>query len=186
MAASAAEALEFVFQSMFHEPESRRRPLTKWALLSALKTSYRRLGLRSGDDFTQSVQLAAAGPHMYSYPMDYVVIADQVAVQLVQMWSFRIASAQIGMLSRDVKAWGWTLRELQQHGGTIDVGPQQITVPTSVDVEVVLAPPVESKLQEPYEEARAVFEVVNANVLQHGDEQQVAQRAAELLTSFRG
>jgi hypothetical protein len=186
IAASAADALDLVFDSMFHEPESRKRPMTKWALSSALNKSYSRVGLKSGQDFSQNVQLAASGPHMYSYPVDYAVIAHRAAVQLVQMWSFRIASGQAGSLSRDVKAWGWTLRELQKHGGTIAVGQQQISVPNNVDVEVVLAPPVESRLEKPYEEAQAVFEVVNARVLSHGHEERVAERAAQLLAQGIG
>jgi hypothetical protein len=185
LAPSAADALDMVFESMFHEPESRKRPSTKWTLLGDLRHNYLQSGLRRGQDFFWSVPLFASGTrHNYSYPIDYVVTAEEKAVQLVQMWSFRTASAT-DQVWKDVKAWAWVLRDLKQNGGTVERESHSLPVPDDVSVEVVLAPP-EGNESEPYQEALAVFEDVNATVWKHGQEQQVAAHAAELVSAAAG
>jgi len=182
IAASAADALDMVFESMFHEPESRKRPWTKRTLLGALRQNYLQSGLRRGQDFFWSVPLSASGVrHNYSYPIDYVVTSEERAVQLVQMWSFRTATPT-DQVWKDVKAWGWVLRDLKENGGSVEPDSHSLPVWDDVSVEVVLASP-EQHESEPYQEALAVFEDVNATVWEHGQEQQVAAHAAELVTA---
>jgi hypothetical protein len=102
-----------------------------------------------------------------------------MARQLVQTWSFQVASQDA--LSRDVKAWGWTIRELLDHGGVATTKGRTITVPRNVDIQVVVAPPEPGQPSVVYREARSVFDELNIHVVSHGEESLVASKAADLL-----
>ncbi len=178
LAETVDDALDSIFPHVVIEPETRRRRgLTKWRLLSALQSDFLDAGLEPSD-FARGASLVASGPQKYQYPIDYVV-SEKMAVQVVQTWSFQVAS--VTELSRDVKAWGWTMREILEHGGLAHTRARRVAVPHNVDVRVIVAPPREDQAQETFDEALAVFNELHVTVHNHGDEITVAEAAADLL-----
>ena len=179
LAASADAALDTVYPHLIVEPESRRKTtLTKWRLISDLNFHYLQAGLEFRDHFSRAVSVVAGGPNSYRHGADFLV-AQATARQLVQTWSFQVASQDV--LSRDVKAWGWTIRELRDHGGVATTKDRKITVPHNVDIRVVVAPPEPEQPNVVYQEARSVFDDLNIPVVSHGEESLVASKAADLL-----
>jgi hypothetical protein len=178
LAATVDEALDKVSPHVLIEPRGRRRRLTKWRLISDLNLRFLEAGLEPGDNLARGAPLVASGPHGYSHVADYVVIQDQ-AVQVVQAWSFQVSS-QVSLL-RDVKAWGWTMRELIAHGGSAETRQGSITIPQNVRLSVVVAPPQEGEPEKAYVEANAVFGELGASVYKHGNEAVVANEAARQL-----
>ncbi len=183
LAESIDAAMDTVFPRMTVQPEQRaRRTLTKWRLLSDLGKSYISAGLVTGD-FLRQPTLIAQGPSNYTYPVDFVV-ANGRAVQLVQTWSFEVASQDL--VARDVKAWGWTVKELQDHGGLVQTEDHTVSAPSNVAIEVVVAPPTEGQSVAAYEEAKGLFAELGVAVQEHGAEGEVARRGADLLAKARG
>jgi hypothetical protein len=179
LADSADAALDAVYSHLIVEPQSRRKKtLTKWRLISDLNLQYLYAGLEFRDHFSRAVSVVAGGPKSYRHGADFLV-AEAMARQLVQTWSFQVASQDA--LSRDVKAWGWTIRELLEHGGVATTKHRKINVPHNVDIQVVIAPPEPGQPSVVYEEARSVFDELKIPVVGHGEESLVASKAADLL-----
>ena len=180
MAESVEEAMDQIFRHMIKEPERRSRGLTKWALLRSMNLGYERAGLELGRDFDRRVPLVAGGDRRFTHFVDYVVAGNQAA-QLVQMWSFQ-GDSQTD-LSREVKAWGWTMRELRDNGGVARGRQRDVAVPRDVPVDVVVAGPEPDQDRDRYDEALSVFEELGAVVRAHGQEDSVATDAASLLAA---
>lgn len=184
LAESAEDALDVIFANMLPEPLRRRRSLTKWALVSSMSTSFSAVGLQPKYDFERRVAFNASGPQRFHHTIDFAV-ADSHARQLVQAWSFQISEQSD--LSRDVKAWGWTMRELREHGGEVSMHGRKVAVPADVPIEVVIAPPTDdagSAEQDRYGEALNVFDELEVSVTEHGQEAAIADRAADLMGRF--
>jgi hypothetical protein len=178
IADSVDDALSLVFPHVIIDEKSRKYDrLTKWRLISDLQKGYRAAGLRPGD-FNRNATLVASSPAQFTYPVDFVV-SNGEAVQIAQVWSFQLTAPDA--LARDVKAWGWTIRELKQYGGSAHAGRREIDVPAEVPVEVVFVPPTDELQQPAFEEATGVFKELSVTVHQHGDEGEVAAHAAALL-----
>jgi hypothetical protein len=177
-------ALDLVFPRVTVAPERRaHQRLTKWRLLSDLLRSYLSVGLKPSDFYHHRATLVAGGPKRFTYPIDFVV-ANGSAVQLVQTWSFQVSRQSD--LARDVKAWGWTVKEFQDHGGAVTTPDRTLNVPSDVDIQVVVAPPESDQASAVYEEASGVFEELNVAVREHGTEREVADLAARLLAEAQG
>lgn len=181
LATSADEALDVIFRNVFPEAPHRQQNLNKRRLLTSMKRGYTQVGLEWGTDFVWRAPLVAAGPSRFTHSLDYIV-RDEAIRQIVQMWSFQVGPQTD--LARDVKAWGWTMREMREHGGSVIVGKRALTVPSDVEIDVVVAPPTQVKDSQRYDEALAVFDEFGATVFHHGDELQVAERAVALIGSI--
>jgi hypothetical protein len=72
------------------------------------------------------------------------------------------------------------MRELRDHGGVLDDG--RITVPSNVDVQVIVAPDPSKEGQEALADARLVFEEVDAVVVSYADRERVAAAAVKLVS----
>jgi hypothetical protein len=180
LASSAEDALDSIFEHLVVEPEPRRKSLTKHRLLSNLNFQYLKAGLEAEQQFSYGAQLSSSGPKDYRHTIDYIV-GEESAVQIVQAWSFQVAGQ--AMLSRDVKAWGWTMRELLEHGGNAITKTRRVPVPRDVEIEVVLAEPVADEPVDAYREALSVCADLSVPVHPHGDERSVAAEAVRLLNA---
>lgn len=183
LATSVESAMELVFPRVTVQPERRTSArLTKWRLLSDLNRNFLSAGFGPGD-FLRNTVLTASGQKMFTHPLDFLIV-DVDAVELIQSWSFQVAS-QVA-LARDVKAWGWTLKELQEHGGSVSVETRSIRIPREIPICVVIAPPVDDQPSSIFDEALGVFEELGAEIKRHGEESTVAAKASELLAKRRG
>lgn len=184
LAETVDDALDLVFPRVTVQPEPKqRRSLTKWALLSALQKSYASAGLRSADHLLRGPTLIAQGSSQYTYAVDFAV-ANGHALQIVQTWSFEVAAQET--VARDVKAWGWTVQELRQHGGIMELEGRRVEVPSEVEMQAVVAPPRTGQSTLGFDEASGVFRELQVAVSEYGAEAAVARRGAELLARATG
>lgn len=176
IAETAADALDEVFAQLIVDPEFHRGgENTKHPALAAVRRAYRQVGLEKGHGFYERVVLHA-GEHRER--LDFAVANGQ-AVQLTQTWSFRVADQDA--LAESVRAWGWTVRAVKDRGGTIDIPERQIDVPGDVDVAVVVVPPREGERTDAIDDAKAVFEKLEARTIDVDHADDVAAAASELL-----
>jgi hypothetical protein len=112
----------------------------------------------------------------FHFSTDLAVATDH-AVQLCNAWSFQIADLE--ELGRSVQAWGWNMRELREYGGHLDEG--KISVLSNVDLQVVVAPDTSSEGQKALDNARLVFEELEAVVVPYAERQRVAESALKLV-----
>jgi hypothetical protein len=85
-------------------------------------------------------------------------------------------------VAEHVKAWGWTIKEVQESGGRVQLlgGDDELTVRPDVDVEVVYVPPLPGQESSALREAQAVIDALNAGFLPLEDAAHVAEKAAKL------
>jgi hypothetical protein len=110
-----------------------------------------------------------------------VAVYNGVAKRLTQCWSFQVKDTE--SVLNEVKAWGWTMRDLRRSGGEIRTSTSRIQVPGEVELSVVYALMADTKPDEFTEEAIEVFNDadVHATAIQLEDLDAHARAAAELL-----
>lgn len=177
VALSAEDALDRVFDEMIVEPAQRKYPFQKkYAALAAVRTAYRRYGIQERVNLRERV---AVQTENHSERFDFAVTNGHV-LQLTQTWSFQVPDQE--SLAEQVKAWGWTVRDVLQHGGraTLRDG-SEFDVTTDVDVEVVFVPPAEGQDAPAMKDANSVFRELRVREAPVENADQVGQRAQELL-----
>jgi Protein of unknown function (DUF3037) len=177
VAGSVDEAIEQVFGQLIVDPAKRAGGVTKHPALAALRHAYRDAGIA---DLLEGATLHA-GAHRER--LDFSVANGRV-VQITQAWSFAVVDQE--SLARAVRAWGWAVREARTNGGALHAAEQTYEVPTGVDVEVVAIPPRAGARADALEDARSVFEAIEAREVALDDAPQVAQRASDLLVASHG
>jgi len=177
VASSAGEALDRVFEQMIVDPAQRKyRFRKKHAALAAVRAAYRRHGVQERVNLRERV---AVQTESHSERFDFAVTNGHV-LQLTQTWSFQVPDQE--SLAEQVKAWGWTVRDVQRHGGraTLPDG-SRFNVTSDVDVEVVFVPPAEGQDAPAMKDAYGVFNELGVRQAPVEDADQVGRRAQELL-----
>jgi Protein of unknown function (DUF3037) len=177
VASSSEEALDRVFEQMIVDPAQRKyRFRKKHVALAAVRAAYRRHGIRERINLRERV---AVQTESHSERFDFAVTNGHV-LQLAQTWSFQVPDQE--SLAEQVKAWGWTVRDLQQHGGqAILTDGSRFGVTSEVDVEVVFVPPAEGQDASAMKDAYSVFKQLGVRHAPVEDADQIGQRASELL-----
>ena len=113
--------------------------------------------------------------------MDFAVTNGRV-VQLTHTWSFQVADQD--ELAEQVKAWGWTIRDAREYGGTL-LAPDatELEVGKGVDVEVVYVQPKRGERSPAWDDALHVFQALNARYVPLEKADEVGRKAHELLAS---
>lgn len=177
VATSAEEALDRVFDQMIVDPAQRKYQFRKkHAALAAVRAAYRRHGVQERVNLRERV---AVQTERHSERFDFAVTNGRV-LQLTQTWSFQVPDQE--SLAEQVKAWGWTVRDVQQHGGqaTFPDG-SRFNVTSDVDVEVVFVPPAAGQDAPAMKDAVGVFSELHVRQAPVEDADQVGRRAQELL-----
>jgi hypothetical protein len=174
VADSADGALDLLFEHMINDPARNTLPYrTRRAVFGELRRAYSSAGV-----LYRVHQRCRLNTEQYASKIDFVVGSGH-AVQLAQAYSFGIASQ--GPLASEVKAWGWTLRELRDKGGmAFDQDGAAIQVANDVDIKVVYAAP-EGPPPQAFREARAVFADLGVEMLEENNAEDVATIAEALL-----
>jgi hypothetical protein len=176
VASTADEALDRVFEQMVIDPAARQyRFRKKHAALAAVRTAYARNGVRKSAHFREPVTLHTTHHHER---FDFAVIDGQV-VQLTQTWSFQVPDQE--SLGEQVKAWGWTVRDVRQGGGSVVLPEGRLQVAPEVDIAVVYVPPVPGQDAPAMRDASNVFEELGVQQAPVEAANQVGRRARELL-----
>jgi hypothetical protein len=177
IAATAEEALDQVFEQLVIDPAQRKyRFQKKHAALAAVRSAYRAHGVRRGANLRERVMLET---EHHQERFDFAVTNGHV-LQLTQTWSFQVPDQEF--LAEQVKAWGWTVRDVQQHGGTATLADgSTFEVEHDVDVEVVFVPPQPGQEAPALRDARNVFDALRVRQAPIEEATQVGQRARDLL-----
>lgn len=176
VAESLGAAMDVVLNEFILEPAQRRFGfLKKHVALGALRQAYARRGILKGQLLAERVRLQTPNFHTQ---MDFAV-ANGVVAQLTQAWSFQLPDQDA--LAEQVKAWGWSVSELRQEGGRVELRTPQrsLVVPPDVDVRVVYVPPDQNRMA--FDQARAVFERVGVEATPHLNPNPVAEAAERRL-----
>lgn len=130
---TAAIALEKLWGNLIveHVP-TERSTVSKSTVISRYWSALTQLKL-TGKNLKRKVRLQTEKTHA---PID-VVVHNGVVKDITQCWSFQIKDTD--ELLNDIKAWGWTIRDLRDSGGQIVTGQSKIEVPKNVDVGVLFA-----------------------------------------------
>jgi hypothetical protein len=179
VANSADDAMDRVFDLMVVDPAQRRyRFQKKHVALAAVRSAYAERALRKGVDLRERVMLETSH---HSGRFDFAVTNGR-ALQLTQTWSFQVPDQET--LAEQVKAWGWTVRDARDAGGSI-VTPagDRFDVRGDIDVEVVYVPPLPGQEAPALDDARSVFDALEVKAEPIGRALIVAERAHELLVS---
>jgi hypothetical protein len=177
IASSADEALDRVFEQLVIDPAQRKyRFQKKHTALAAVRSAYREYGIRRGANLRERVMLET-GHHQERF--DFAVTNGHV-LQLTQTWSFQVPDQEL--LAEQVKAWGWTVRDVQQHGATATLADgSTFEVEHDVDVEVVFVPPKPDQEAPALRDARNVFDELQVRQASVEEARQIGQRARDLL-----
>ena len=180
LAASAEEALDLVFERMIIDPVTEPRSLgaTKHAVFAGVSAAYRQAQLPP-DMVRQRVEMFVGG-NLHS-PIDFA-IANGTAVQLTQAWSFQING--ISDISTQIKSWAYAMRRVRDGElARIVSGLHVSTIASDVDLQVVVAQPKTNAQIQAFAEATQVFDDLEATVHDTTSVDEVANRAAELISS---
>jgi len=177
LANSAEEALDLVFERMIIDPVSQPRGyITKKAVLASLRAAYHSVDLPPTAVRPRAEVFVGANIHA---SVDFAV-ANGVAVQLTQAWSFQRAG--IDEVTTQVKAWAYAFRRVRDGDAAhVLAGDEFSTISRDVDLQVVVARPKTKDQQQAFEEASQVFDNLDVNVNDVEATQAVAARAAELM-----
>lgn len=177
LADSSEDAIELLAPDLLVEPVTRVfNRMTKKRLLRDLKIAYRGAGV--DDSFVVSrPELTVGKLGQFHSSTDLAVVTDR-AVQLCNAWSFQIGDLE--EVGRSVQAWGWNMRELRDHGGFLAEG--DVKVPEDVQLQVIVAPNPSERAKRALEDARLVFEELQAVVVPYSDRQRVAESAVQLIS----
>ena len=176
VAESADDALDSVFDLMVLDPAVNKYPFTKKnTALAALRRAYDEFEIIKGNERSERVTLKTSHHEAH---FDFAVTNGEV-VQLTQAWSFQVPDQ--ATLAEQVKAWGWTLRDVRDAGGRVLVSAREFDVRADVDVEAVYVPALPKHPASAFDEAQHVFEELSVKAVSHDQAGAVAQRARELL-----
>ncbi|RKS77598.1 Protein of unknown function (DUF3037) [Motilibacter peucedani] len=179
-ASSAESALDLIFERMLIDPVSQPRDFVdKKKVVSGLRAAYKRASI--ADDLVKTRVDLFVGDHLRA-PLDFA-IANGVALQLTQAWSFQRAS--VDQVTTEVKAWGYALARLREGAAArvVGVGGHVSSLAPEVDLEVVVALPKTKDQEAAYEEATQVFNQLDASVRPLDEVDFVSAKAAELVAA---
>lgn len=182
VATNADEAMDRIFDDLVVDPARRRHPfLKKHAALAAVRAAYRAHSVEKAKNLRERVNLET---DHHRERFDFAVTNGKV-VQLTHTWSFQVPDQE--QLAEQVKAWGWTVRDVRRGGGEIGASTgDKWHVAPDVDIEVVYVPPVSEERAPSLRDALAVFAEVGAQFHPVDGANVVGLRAHELLVEAVG
>lgn len=180
LATSAEEALDLVFERMIVDPVSQPRNsgTTKHAVLAGVRAAYQLAQLPPSLIRQRADVFVGANLHS---AVDFA-IANGAAVQLTQAWSFQVNG--INDITTQVKSWAYALSRIRDGETARVISDSQVSnIFPDVDLQVVVALPKTTEQTEAFGEATQVFAELGATVNETQSAQNVANRAAELISA---
>ena len=176
VAGSSEDALDMLCADLLVDPAQRRYRFKKktWAA-TVMREAYRNVELPA-EAVTERVEVVS-GP--YREQFDFVVHNGHV-IQMVQCWSFQLPN-QADLADR-VKAWAWTVHELNRRGGHVLIGDhEQEIAPGQQPIGAVYVEPEGDQPRHVFEEALAAFEETSVDAVPDDHVADLARHAASAL-----
>jgi len=179
VASSAEEALEQVFEEFVVDAARARKGVqNKHSALAAVRRSYRENQIDK-KNLRERATLQTRNHHRER--VDFAVTNGRV-VQLTHTWSFQVTDQY--ELAERIKAWGWTIRDAQEYGGTLFSQDEAVLeVDEGVDVEVVYVQPRGKEHSLAWNDAMHVFRALDAHYVPVEKADEVGKKAHELLVT---
>jgi hypothetical protein len=175
VASSTEEALDRVFEQVILDPGQRPPGKNKQQALRAVRNAYANHIVLKDKVLHERVTLTT---DRYKDRVHFSVSNGRV-LQLAHTWSFQVADQDL--LAEQVKSWGWTIRDVQQSGGVVQLGGgRTLEVRPDVDIEVVYIP-AEEQTAPAVHDAFNVFQELGIRHLPIEQAALVGARARELL-----
>ena len=177
VADDAESALDRVFDEMILDPAQRTHPFEKkHRALGAVRRAYKdNLITRGHGLYERSVLRSAHHRERFDF-----AVGNGTAVQLTQTWSFQVPDQE--SLAEQVKAWGWTVADVQRAGGQIALlDGRTVEVPREVDISVVYVPPQEGQQASALSDALYVFDTLKVEPFTIEEAANVGTRAHDLM-----
>ena len=176
-AESADEALETIFNLVVLDPARRGRTgANKNRAVAGMRDAYRYSGITKTRELFERVSFRT---EHHGTVLDFAVVNGQ-AVQLTQAWSFQVSDQE--SLAEQVKAWGWTIHDARQHGGSLtSIDNREIEVPRNVSVRAVYLPAEDRQPAPAFRDAKHIFDELDIDAVPFTEVRTVANDAVELL-----
>jgi hypothetical protein len=172
------QAIAQVFDVFVVDPERRTRR-TKAAAISALRNAFADAELPQQALYDRGVR-AVVGRQQVA--IDFAV-ANGNLVQLAHGWSFQSNEPTITV--QQIKAWSWTLRDVRDGEGIVQVRDRgelrSYDVPENVAIDVVYVPPETDEGRRSLDEALEVFDHLQVTALSVLEAGRVGEQARQLL-----
>lgn len=179
IAGSADDALDLIFEELVLDPATRHfRFEKKHRAVKATLDSYRRAEIPN-DSISQRVRVSSG---RFRDDFDFAVHNGAV-VQLVRCWSFQLPAQD--QLAEEVKAWGWMVEQLREHGGEVgtDGWPLPMPVGVTAHLGVVYVPPLADQEAPAFQEAQDVWRVLDVTAVEPSQSDLIAEAAERGLQS---
>jgi hypothetical protein len=175
-AESFEEALSAVMDRFLVDPIRRRSPYRKRTFARLVA---RELFVEAGLELDKTLfeQVVIETEHARE-SADFAVVNGR-ALQLTQAWSFQLPRQD--ELTERIKAWGWSLSRLREHGGHIRLDGRVVDVPKTVDLSVVFVPPRVGEESPALDAAQGVFSDLDVHPASIDEADRVAEHAVQLL-----
>lgn len=176
IAASAADALDLIFDELLVDPARREyRFLKKHRAVASTVQAYRRAQIPE-EAIATKLRVEAGEFHD---AFDFGVHNGRL-VQLVRCWSFQLPGQ--AQLAEEVKAWAWVVERLRESGGRATSDVRRFDIGRGdVDVAVVYVPPITDQPSPAFEEASAAFGKLDVRAVETEHASAVATEAARRL-----
>ncbi len=176
VAASAADALDLIFDELLVDPARREyRFLKKHRAVASTAEAYRRVRLPE-EAIAKKLSVEAGEFHD---TFDFGVHNGRM-VQLVRCWSFQLPGQS--ELAEEVKAWAWVVERIREQGGrAVDDSRSFDLERGDLDIAVVYVPPNQEERSPAFEEASAAFDALQIRAVDTDHADNVAEEAMRRL-----
>ncbi len=178
IAENVDRAIDQVFDVFVVDPERRTRR-TKAAAISALRNAFIDANLPQQVLHDRGVR-AVVGHQQVA--IDFAV-ANGNLVQLAHGWSFQSNEPTITV--QKIKAWSWTLRDVRDGNGTVEVRDRgelrSYDVLADLEIDVVYVPPETDEGRRSLDEALEVFDHLKVTAFSVLEAGRVGEQACQLL-----
>lgn len=176
MGSSVDDVIDQIWSVLIDEPGTRRSSMKKSTMRASMAKSLLDAVEPRGGRVAKNGMLVTDDTHA---DIDIVTHNGSLA-QLTQCYSFDVSD--LGALLESVKAWGWTIRDLRDRGGTVKVGSRVIQVPRDVRLDVVYFVPDEDYSRQALREAQTVFndDDVDATSFERSDTETIVEAAMSM------
>lgn len=176
------KALELVFnQFILDQPKSESAQFrTKIPAVAAIRRAYRDIQSISRENLKERVLIT--GNYHQEY-FDFAIVKKEV-LQLSHAFSFQLPDKE--ELSKNVRAWSWTVRDLRNHGGELKTNGHDIKISKDIDIDVAIIPPKTKNDDRVLKEAKLAFDENEVKWVEIDQAESIANRASDLLQNING
>ncbi len=179
LADTVSEALEQVFDHLIVDQPKRGRAhfRTRLPAVAAIRNAYTIHDINKL--YIKERVLFSGNNHQERF--DFAIVKKE-ALQLSHAFSFQLPDKD--ELSKNVRAWSWTVRDLRSNGGELRTDSDTLEISKDVDIEVAIIPPTVRGDDRVFREAKDAFEENEVSWVEIDNVSNIANKALQHLSSI--